>query len=288
MPSSSSFAIIDFSHWVYRHYFVNQNMVRPDGHPIGAVSGCCEALWRLVKSGPDYAAVVRDGGPDQRRKIIYPDYKAQRPPVPEGLQCQFDLCARAIEVFGFASVRIDGCEADDVVAHLALEALESHGLASVIHTTDKDLMQIVRPGISINYLVGNKLMTEADVFAKYGVRPEQIACWLALMGDASDNIPGVPKVGEKTAAKLCQIGDLSEIIEAANDGDERIGKAVRESLIENAWLARKSHQLTTWSPVKDLPPSASLAYTGYEIDRILAFCDEMGVSVVADNIRAAA
>jgi len=284
------FHIIDFSHWVYRNYWVNQNMVRADGHPIGAVSGCCEQLWKLVRSGPSHVAVVLDGGPDEHRKAIYPDYKAQRPPVPDALKCQFDLCAQAIEAFGFRSVRVDGHEADDVIAHLALEALDG-GEASIIHTTDKDIMQVVRPGISIQYLATGKLMTEADVQEKYGVRPEQIADWLALMGDSSDNIPGVPKVGEKTAAKLlAEFGDLYAVIQAAHDGDERLKPAVRASLIDNAWLARKSRELTGLRPVMGVfgMGLSSLAYPGYDIDSVLAFCDAMGVSVVADNIRAAA
>lgn len=283
------FHIVDWSHLVYRNYFVNQSMVSADGTPIGAVSGCCAALWRLVRSGPSHVVIVLDAGPSRARKAILPDYKAQRPPVHPDLKAQFPICREAAEVFGFPCVAQDGFEADDVVATYARLANEV-GMPVLIYTTDKDLMQLVRPGVSIFNLTNNQVMTEADVLGKLKVRPDQVADFLALMGDASDNIPGVPGIGKETAANLLSaFGTLDEIIVAAAEQHDAIRPAIRGKLMEHGWLARKSKQLTVLDahvPVDhDLE---AFRYPGYAIDDVLAFCERIGATVAAEQIREAA
>jgi len=178
--------------------------LRGPGGGTGAIFGFIKFVEKYLKSvKPEYVAVVWDGGLSAERLAWLPEYKAQRPEMPEDLRLQFDQIVEYLRAVGVCSLCRDGIEADDYIASLARQA-ERAGLTVVIASADKDFMQLVSPAIGL-INPGDKtgvIWTNVQVREKTGVEPEQIVDWLSLMGDAVDNIPGVPGVGPKTAADL--------------------------------------------------------------------------------------
>lgn len=232
-------------------------MSSPDGVPVNAVYGFTNMLSRLLKEhGDQPMAVIFDAARQTFRNEIYPDYKAHRPPPPEDLRPQFDLIRKATEAFGVPALELPGWEADDLLATYARLTVEQGGTCTII-SSDKDLMQLVRPGVTLKDPLKQKPIGEAEVEKKFGVRPEQVVDVQALMGDPTDNVPGVPGIGPKGAAQLVQeYGSLEAILEAAPTMKK---SKRRENLIEYADLARISKQLVLLadqvavpSPVEDL------------------------------------
>ena len=240
--------LVDGSGYIFRAFHALPPLTRPsDGLPVGAVHGFCAMLWKLIKEtkaadAPTHIAVIFDAGRITFRNEIYADYKANRPPAPEELVPQFPLIRDAVKAFNVASLELDGFEADDLIASYAREIVEAGGDVTVV-SSDKDLMQLVRPGVSMFDSMKNKAIGPEEVEAKFGVMPDKVIDVQALAGDSSDNVPGVPGIGVKTAAELIKTyGDLDTLL--AQAGEIKQPKR-RERLIEFAEQARISRDLVT-------------------------------------------
>lgn len=196
--------MVDGHALAYRSFFAIKNLRAPDGSPTNAIYGFIKSLDRYyARLKPKHLLVVWDGGLAEQRLALLPGYKAQRPEMPDDLRVQLDAIVAYLESAGIASFRRDGVEADDWIATVARKTADL-GCAVVIASPDKDFMQLVseRIGLYNPNDKSDKIWTAAEVMEKAGVQPWQIVDWLSLVGDAVDNIPGVPGVGPKTAAEL--------------------------------------------------------------------------------------
>ncbi len=234
--------LVDGSSYLYRAFHVMNDLSNEAGQPTGAVYGVINMLRSLMREYPSpYLAVVFDAKGKTFRHRMYPEYKSHRPPMPDDLRQQIEPLHALIDAMGLPRLVIDDVEADDVIGTLAGMASEA-GMSTLVSTGDKDMAQLVNQHVTlINTMSGERLTPEA-VEAKFGVPPERIADLLALMGDTSDNIPGVPGVGPKTAAKwLQQFGDLDALIAAAPEIKGKVGERLRD-VLDQLPLSR---QLTT-------------------------------------------
>ncbi len=223
--------LIDGSSYLFRAYHGLPKLESPTRHPTGAIYGVLNMLRRLVKDQqPDRIAVIFDAKGKTFRNDIYPKYKANRPPMPDELRVQIDPLHRIIKAQGLPLISIEGVEADDVIGTMTQQATEQ-GFVVLISTGDKDMAQLVNPSVRLINTMNNHLMDESGVVDKFQVRPDQIIDYLALMGDSSDNIPGVPKVGPKTAAKwISEFGNLKNVMANADQIKGKVGEYLRESL----------------------------------------------------------
>ena len=224
--------IVDGSSYIYRAFHAMPPLTTSSGRPTGAIKGVSNMMMSL-KNENDGSSIITvfDAKGKTFRSDIYSDYKANRPPMPDELRLQLDPIKSICKAIGFPIVEIEGVEADDVIATIVKMATEE-GYSCVISSLDKDLMQLVEdPAVSMINTMTNKKFNEKDVIEKFGVKPNQIRDMLALVGDSSDNIPGVPKVGQKTAAKwLNEFGDLESIKENASSIKGVVGENLRNSL----------------------------------------------------------
>jgi DNA polymerase-1 len=210
--------LVDAPSYFYRAFHALPEFRSPSGEPTGAILGVVNMLRKLKQDFPsDYIAAVLDPRGKTFRDAIYPEYKATRQAMPEPLALQIEPMIETIRVLGWPVVVVDGVEADDVIGTLVRRAAE-RGWDSVISTGDKDLTQLVNDRVLwVNTMSGDKL-DPAGVKAKFGVPPELMVDYLALIGDAVDNVPGVDKVGPKTACKLIEAyGSLEGVIEHADE-----------------------------------------------------------------------
>ena len=223
--------LIDGSSYLYRAFHALPPLTGPDGSPTGALFGVVNMLRATLKEKPDFAAFVIDAPGPTFRDALYPDYKANRPPTPDDLKAQVEPMLAIVEALGFTILREAGVEADDVIGTLAVAAA-GQGVDVEISTSDKDFAQLVGPRIAlVNTMSGSRTASDADVEAKYGVPASRIVDYLALMGDAVDNVPGVEKCGPKTAAKwLAQFGSLDEVIARAGEVGGKVGENLRAAL----------------------------------------------------------
>ncbi|GMR21335.1 MAG: DNA polymerase I [Gammaproteobacteria bacterium] len=223
--------LVDGSSYLYRAYHALPNLTNSKREPTGAVFGITSMLQKLLKEyEPEYIAVVFDAKGKTFRHDIYPDYKANRPPMPEDLRTQIAQVYDVVQALGLPLLSIEGVEADDVIGTLATQAT-SAGMETLISTGDKDMAQLVNEHVTLIDTMKDTQMDVAGVEQRFGVPPAAIIDYLALMGDASDNIPGVPKVGPKTAAKwLQQYGSLDNIIAHADEISGKVGDSLRASL----------------------------------------------------------
>jgi DNA polymerase-1 len=238
--------LIDGSGYIFRAYHALPPLTRPsDGLPVGAVHGFCGMLWKLLRetselAPPTHIAVIFDYSARTFRNDLFDGYKANRPDLPEDLIPQFPLIRDAVKAFNVACIEMEGYEADDLIATYACQAL-SAGADVTIVSSDKDLMQLVRPGIRMYDTMKNKVIGEKEVLERFGVPPSKVIEVQALMGDSTDNVPGVPGIGVKTAALLInEFGDLDTLL--ARAGEIKQEKR-RESLITSADQARLSRTL---------------------------------------------
>jgi len=223
--------LIDGSSYLFRAFHALPPLTNADGEPTGALFGVVNMLRATLKERPDYAAFVVDASGPTFREEMYPQYKANRPPMPDELRAQVEPMMQLVEALGLPILRVPGVEADDVIGTLALQGAMD-GIDVTISTSDKDFAQLVRPHVElVNTMTGSRMDGDEAVVAKFGVRADQIVDMLALMGDSVDNIPGVPKCGPKTAAKwLAEYGTLDGVIANADAIRGKIGESLREAL----------------------------------------------------------
>lgn len=212
---SAPLLLIDANSFFYRAFHAVPMLTAPDGTPVNAIHGVLSMVATLIHDyQPSGVAMIFDAKGKNFRHELFPDYKAHRSPMPDELRAQIEPLHHLVELMGLPLLVIPGIEADDVIATLATQA-SAHGQEVVIATGDKDLCQLVNEQVRIIDTMKNKLLTPAAVTDKFGVPPDSIVDWLTLVGDKSDNIPGVDGVGEKTAAKLLRAhGTLTGIVEA--------------------------------------------------------------------------
>ncbi|WP_439491400.1 DNA polymerase I [Blastomonas fulva] len=237
--------LVDGSGFIFRAYHRLPPLTNPAGAPVGAVYGFTAMLWKLVNElnnseAPSHLAVILDAGSHTFRNDMYADYKAHRPPPPEDLVPQFPLIRDAVRAFSIPCIEQAGVEADDIIASYAKVAL-AQGMNVTVVSADKDLMQLVVPNLDLYDTMNNRRIDREAVIEKFGVPPEQVGEVLALMGDTSDNIPGVRGIGPKTAAELIQAhGDVEGVI-AAIDTIKK--PKLRETLAASIDAARLSREL---------------------------------------------
>jgi DNA polymerase-1 len=228
--SRPTLTLIDGSGYLYRAFHALPPLTNRTGEPTGALFGVFNMVRLALKSKPDYVAFVSDAAGPTFRDELFAEYKAHRPPMPDDLRVQIEPMLALVGALGFPILRVDGVEADDVIGTLALQAA-ADGIDVVVSTGDKDLAQLVGPHITLVNTMTNSTLDVAGVKNKFGVMPEQIIDYLALVGDSSDNIPGVEKCGPKTAAKwLAEYGTLDGVIANAEKIGGKIGENLRAAL----------------------------------------------------------
>ena len=231
--------LVDGSSYLYRAFHALPDLRNKRGEPTGAIRGVLSMLRRLRKeTAGDYIACVFDAKGKTFRDDWYPQYKANRPPMPDDLSAQIEPLHHSIRAMGWPLLMVDGVEADDVIGTLAKQAGQQ-GVQTIISTGDKDITQLVNPLVRLVNTMSNENLDEAGVETKFGVKPSQIVDYLTLIGDSVDNVPGVDKVGPKTAVKwLAQYGTLDNIVAHAGEISGAVGENLRKAL---PWLptARK-------------------------------------------------
>ena len=271
--------LVDGSGYIFRAYHALPPLTRKsDGAPVGAVSGFCNMLYKLLtdmadEHDPTHFAVIFDYSSKTFRNEIYPQYKAHRPEPPEDLRPQFSLVREATRAFNVPCIELDGYEADDIIATYARQ-VEQDGGEVVIISSDKDLMQLVSDKVTMLDTMKNKKIGRDEVIEKFGLGPEHVVDIQALAGDSADNVPGVPGIGVKTAAQLIEeFGDLETLL--ARAGEIKQNKR-RENLIEFAEQARISKQLVTLKSDAPTPESVDdFAVRPIDKERLLSFLKEM-------------
>ncbi len=238
--------LIDGSGYIFRAFYGLPSMTNPQGVPVNAVYGFSSMLMKLLQDmEADSFLVVFDAARKNFRNDIYPDYKANRKETPEELIPQFDLIRDAVTAFNLPQIEYEGFEADDIIATYAKLAHNRDDLTITVVTADKDLMQLINGKVSIFDPMKNKYIKKEEVFDKFGVAPNQVTDVQALIGDTSDNVPGVPSIGPKTAAQLInEFGSLDNLL---NNLDKLPPSKKKDVLIENIEKARMSYELVTLS-----------------------------------------
>jgi len=278
----SPLILVDGSSYLFRAYHVPylQALSTADGQPTGAITGVLNMIKSLKKDFPNgNIVVVFDAKGKTFRNDMYPEYKANRPPMPEDLRSQIAPLHQIIDAMGLPLLVIEGVEADDVIGTLAKQACAA-GIETVISTGDKDMAQLVSPNVRLINTMTDTVTDEAGVVEKFGVRPDQIIDYLALMGDKVDNIPGVEKCGPKTAVKwLTEHGTLEQVMANADSVKGKIGENLRRALEQlplSYELATIKLDVELEKTVQELQPEQANVekltelYTQFELRRMLA------------------
>ncbi|MGB2902006.1 MAG: DNA polymerase I [Candidatus Dechloromonas phosphoritropha] len=258
--------LVDGSSYLYRAFHALPDLRNNAGEPTGALYGVLNMLRRLESDHKaDYKAVVFDAKGKTFRDDWYPEYKAHRPPMPDDLVQQIEPLHAAIKAAGWPLLMVDGVEADDVIGTLATKATVD-GINTLISTGDKDLTQLVNPLVRWYNTMSNELLDEAGVEAKFGVPPEMIVDYLALVGDTVDGVPGVAKCGPKTALKwLAQYGSLDGIVTHADEISGVVGQNLRDHL---EFLPLGKKLVTVARDLTNLPAPTALTVTERDIDTL--------------------
>ncbi len=277
--SSNHLYLVDGSGYIFRAYHRLPPLTNRHGIPAGAVFGFTTMLWKLINElhqadGPTHLAVILDASSKTFRNEMYDQYKAHRPPPPEDLVPQFPLIRHAVRAFSVPCIEELGLEADDIIACYA-EAALAQGWKVTIVSSDKDLMQLIRPGLDLLDTMQNRRLGREHVVEKFGVEPEALGDVLALMGDSVDNVPGVPGVGPKTASELIRTyGDLETVLAST---DQIKKPKLKQSLIDHADNARLSRELVRLKCDAPLPePLEDLIIKGLPPEPLRAFLEDMG------------
>ena len=249
MAEKETLYLIDGSSYIYRAYFAIRHLSSPKGFPTNALYGFTQMLLKVLKDHkPDHVAVVFDLGRQTFRTEMYPEYKANRAAMPDDLVPQIFPIKEMVRAFNIPVLEKQGFEADDIIGTIARECEEA-GLAVVVVTGDKDLMQIVTGNVTLLDTMKDKVSGIPEVLERFGVEPERVIDILGLAGDTSDNIPGVPGIGEKTALKLIQeFGSLDTLLERAGEVKGKNGERLRE-FADQARLSRKLATIDRNTPV---------------------------------------
>ena len=270
-----SLTLVDGSGFIFRAYYALPPLTRKDGMPINAVMGYCNMIWRLIaETKTDSLAVIFDTASKSFRNEIYSEYKANRSEAPEDLIPQFSLIRDATEAFNIPYIELAGYEADDIIATYASQA-NREGWEVEIISSDKDLMQLVNDNVKMIDPMKMITIGKEEVFKKFGVYPDRVIDVQALAGDSTDNIPGVPGIGIKTAAELInEYGDLESLLMRAREIKQPKRK---ENLLNFADLARISMQLVTLSEdIKDIEDFRSFKRQDIDLDKLKTFLLEQG------------
>jgi len=286
--SKDELFLIDGSGFIFRAYFAmaysgRGGMTNPEGTPVGAVFGFTNMLLKMLRDyDAPYLAVVFDAARANFRNEIYPEYKANRDETPDDLKPQFPLIRDAVEAFDIPAMELEGYEADDLIAAYTKLA-RAQGKDVVIVSSDKDLMQLVGPGVRMLDPMKGKFIDEAGVVEKFGVTPDKVVDVQALAGDSSDNVPGVPGIGVKTAALLInEYGDLDTLLERAEEIKQN---KRRESLIEHADLARISKKLVKLDDEAPVPiPLDDLKTHDPDKPELMAFLAKHGFNSIMKRL----
>jgi DNA polymerase-1 len=280
--------LVDGSSYIFRAYHALPPLNRKsDGLQVNAVLGFCNMLWKLLRemppdNRPTHLAIVFDKSEITFRNNLYPDYKAHRPPAPDDLIPQFPLIREAVRAFDLPCLEQVGFEADDLIATYVREACERGATATIV-SSDKDLMQLVTDCVTMYDTMKDRRIGVAEVIEKFGVPPEKVVEVQALAGDSTDNVPGVPGIGVKTAAQLIvEYGDLETLLQRA--GEIKQPKR-REALIENAEKARISRQLVLLDDKVELEvPLDELAVHEPDARKLIAFLKAMEFSALTRRV----
>jgi DNA polymerase I len=280
--------LVDGSSYIFRAYHALPPLTRKsDGLPVGAVSGFCNMLWKLLRDTidgekPTHLAVIFDASSKTFRNDLYDGYKAHRPEPPEDLRPQFKLIRHAVRAFDIASIEQEGFEADDLIATYAEHAAQKGATVTIV-ASDKDLMQLVNNVVTLYDSMKDKRIGADEVMEKFGVAPDRVADVQALAGDSVDNVPGVPGIGLKTAAQLItEFGDLENLLNQAASIKQN---KRRESLIEHAAMARLSKQLVVLD--KNVPlhiPLDDLAIHEPEPKNLIAFLKALNFNTLTRRV----
>ena len=283
--------LVDGSGYIFRAYHQLPPLTNQHGQPVGAVYGYTTMLWKLAEElgkaeGPTHMAVILDKGSHTFRNDMYDQYKANRPPAPEELGPQYPMIRDATRAFSLPCIEEAGYEADDLIASYTRAAIAA-GWHVTIVSSDKDLMQLIQPGVDMYDTMKNERRGADYVVSKFGVQPEQLGDVLALMGDSVDNVPGVPGIGPKTAAKLIvEYGGLEAALEAAPAMKK---SKMQENLIAHADMARLSRRLVALHDSMDLPePLEDLALKGIPKEPLQDFLTHHGFKTLLNRLGAPA
>lgn len=275
--------LIDGSGYIFRAFYALPPLNSPDGIPVNAVLGFMNMIMRLTaKIRCDYCLVLFDAKRQNYRNEIFPEYKGTRKEIPEELIPQFPIIHQAVEILNLNHLEMEGYEADDLIATYTRKALEK-GDEVVVVSADKDLMQLIRPGVEFYDSMKDRFFTPEDVKEKFGVYPEHVVDVQALAGDATDNVPGVPGIGLKTAAELInQFGSLQEVLARA---DEIKQNKRRETLLANLENARISEQLVRLKDDVVVPYElAEYACRAPELQKVMEFVNRYELKSVKPRV----
>src|SRR5881296_1372204 len=280
--------LVDGSSYIFRAYHALPPLNRKsDGLQVNAVLGFCNMLWKLLREMPEdnrptHLAIVFDKSEITFRNKLYPDYKAHRPPAPDDLIPQFALIREAVRAFDLPCLEQAGYEADDLIATYVAEACEQGAIATIV-SSDKDLMQLVTDCVTMYDTMKDRRIGIPEVIEKFGVPPEKVVDVQALAGDSSDNVPGVPGIGVKTAAQLIvEYGDLETLLMRASEIKQ---PKRREALIDNAEKARISRQLVLLDDKVELEvPLGDLAVQEPDARKLIAFLKAMEFSTLTRRV----
>ena len=272
--------LVDGSSYLYRAYHAMPDLRGPGGQPTGAIHGMVAMLKKLRDDyGAEHAACVFDASGPTFRDEWYPEYKAQRAPMPDALREQIEPIHEVVKLLGWPVLTVPGVEADDCIGTLSRVAAQA-GHQVVISTGDKDLAQLVTPDVTLINTMSNEKLDEAGVLAKFGVPPDRIIDYLTLMGDTVDNVPGVEKVGPKTAAKwIGEHGSLDGVIANADQIKGVAGENLRKAL---DWLPMGRRLVTVkvdcdlCTHVAGWPALEALAFNPVDEAGLLAFYTRNG------------
>jgi DNA polymerase I len=281
--------LVDGSSYIFRAFHVLPPLTNKFGLNVGAVYGYTSMLWKLAgdlekEDGPTHLAVILDASESTFRNQMYDQYKANRPPAPPELVPQFPLIRDATRAFSIPCIEEDGLEADDIIA-CYVKAAREQGWQVTIVSSDKDLMQLIEPGIDMLDTMRDRRIGTEQVVEKFGVPPEKLGDVLALMGDSVDNVPGVPGIGPKTASKLInEYGDLDSVLAAAPSMKP---SKMRDNLIDHEDKARLSRELVRLICDAPLPePLDELALKGIPEEPLREFLEHHGFRTLITRLGA--
>ncbi len=280
--------LIDGSGYIFRAYHALPPLTRKsDGLPVGAVQGFCNMLWKLLKETnaghrPTHLAVIFDKSSKTFRNDIYPEYKAHRPEPPADLRPQFSLIKQATRAFNVPAIEQDNYEADDLIATYARHAVEAGATCRIV-SSDKDLMQLVKPGVALFDTMKDKEIGEAEVLEKFGVTPDKVVDVQSLAGDSVDNVPGVPGIGLKTGAELINTyGSLEALLERAGEIKQNKRRENLMAFADQARLSRRLVVLDEHVPVQH--PAGSFAVDVPKAAQLIGFLKALEFSTFTRKV----